>query len=600
MQSTASAKSAEAASLNSSAEDLEGFHDAAAAGDIDALRKYIAAGVDIDYAEEDFERHFGDHEGNPALVLAADAGHVEAVRLLLDSGADINREVDHGYTRGTALRCAALNGDLSLIRLLCDRGAKAECHGFEGHPSNPFPDCAAEDFIPLPTRLDCLTALLDARHDINALSCYGETALESSIRKGEMELFSWLIDHGATIYSPDGCNFALTAAAYSRHLDMTKVILSLQDPARRREDLIEALKEAARHSHSQEFMTLLLEGSESIPCDTWTATNGGTALHTACSSGTLSNVKFLLNRGFRVDARMDDGDTPLHGAAWVRFSDPIIKLLHAAGADMNAQDQEGNTALHVAARDVWLDRPSSRGCYQTASKLECMLSRGADPNLRNAAGETALHLCPTREAASYRTLDWSPDLDNDRTCSAAETQAVKVLLAHNVDVNGRDAAGRTALHYAALNGNMDICLALLAAGAVVNIADSRGWTPVFAALTADHMRDMSNNKTSGRCWSITTRAIVEVLLVHGASLNTRLSDGMTILHRIAVDQRDLPFGQGHRKTLEWLFRQGLDANATDLSGRTAQQICRAKGKPNLEEAINTGTLLERATIRPRI
>jgi ankyrin repeat protein len=49
-----------------------------------------------------------------------------------------------------------------------------------------------------------------------------------------------------------------------------------------------------------------------------------------------------------VNARTDDGQTPLHAAAIGETPEKIIILLEA-GADVNARDRSGGTPLHSAA-----------------------------------------------------------------------------------------------------------------------------------------------------------------------------------------------------------------------------------------------------------
>ena len=62
--------------------------------------------------------------GQPALATAAEQGHLEIARLLLDRGADVNA---HGYA---ALREARDNGHEAVIALLLELGAVEQ----EEHP----------------------------------------------------------------------------------------------------------------------------------------------------------------------------------------------------------------------------------------------------------------------------------------------------------------------------------------------------------------------------------------------------------------------------------------------------------------------------------
>jgi hypothetical protein len=86
---------------------------AAATGRIDEVRSLIPAA--------------GAEERQRALGLAAQHGHVEAVRALLDAGEDPNRFSPVGtHSQATPLHQAALGGHEEVVRLLVERGAKAD------------------------------------------------------------------------------------------------------------------------------------------------------------------------------------------------------------------------------------------------------------------------------------------------------------------------------------------------------------------------------------------------------------------------------------------------------------------------------------------
>lgn len=75
---------------------------------------------------------------------------------------------------------------------------------------------------------------------------------------------------------------------------------------------------------------------------------------------------------------------------------PIIETLLHAGAEVNLQDQEGDTALMVAARWGHLD----------AARV--LLMAGADPHLKNHAGQTALTLARQNQTPEWVTLLENP------------------------------------------------------------------------------------------------------------------------------------------------------------------------------------------------
>ena len=72
--------------------------------------------------ENDVKRHgnAGAVQNTTSLILAAESGHCEMGRLLIESGADVNAARSDGYT---ALMCAAQNGHTDCAKLLIEAGA---------------------------------------------------------------------------------------------------------------------------------------------------------------------------------------------------------------------------------------------------------------------------------------------------------------------------------------------------------------------------------------------------------------------------------------------------------------------------------------------
>jgi hypothetical protein len=85
---------------------------ASSRGHTEAVRLLLEAGADVDLEAND---------GQTALMRAADYGHAEVVELLLKSGADVNTQNKNGIT---AMRLATLKGHTQIILLLQTAGAK--------------------------------------------------------------------------------------------------------------------------------------------------------------------------------------------------------------------------------------------------------------------------------------------------------------------------------------------------------------------------------------------------------------------------------------------------------------------------------------------
>ncbi len=228
-------------------------------------------------------------------------------------------------------------------------------------------------------------------------------------------------------------------------------------------------------------------------CQTFTGVNRELAV--AVSDLQVARVAELLAAGADINAQAaashTRGMTLLETAVWHRWGDDCVLLLIAAGADLEARDQVGNTVLIYA---------SQGGLDPQMDVLASLMKHGAQVNVRGAKGMTPLmhaamqdRAMPVVETLLNASADVHAQDDNGWTplmhCTRNRGDRVIVaqaLIAAGADVNARHRRGGTALLNAAYHGRTRVVEALLQAGAQPNIADDAGWTPLIGASMNGH------------------------------------------------------------------------------------------------------------------
>ncbi len=195
------------------------------------------------------------------------------------------------------------------------------------------------------------------------------------------------------------------------------------------------------------------------------ARSGVTPLAAAVAARREPLVALLLQHEVAVDQRLPNDATALMVAAAMGYPEIAEQLLDA-GADVNAVDSAGRSALHAAAQFGFEHNDSLR-----ARRLfDGLLKRGADINHADHEGKTPLLLLL---GAQLR-----PGSDCDATHIGA---LVPLLLEAGARVEHADQRGVTALHACAMHALLPPARVLLSRGADRNAADAFGRTAADVA-----------------------------------------------------------------------------------------------------------------------
>ncbi len=202
-----------------------------------------------------------------------------------------------------------------------------------------------------------------------------------------------------------------------------------------------------------------------------------------------------------------------------------VSSLLEKGAEVNAQDEKGNTAL------MW------------AIKMNCidicrlLIKKDANVNLENKYGHRALML-----AALWRYYD-----------------ICKLLIECGANINDKDEQGFTALGSAAMQGDYNVCKLLLENGADLN-AQPEYRTRIFMFAAMEGHIDLCS-----------------LLVKQGVDVGVKAKDGNTALMCAA--------SQGHPDLCRLLLEQGADLSAQNKAGNTALTCVAILDKENICHAM---------------
>lgn len=214
---------------------------------------------------------------------------------------------------------------------------------------------------------------------------------------------------------------------------------------------------------------------------------------------------------------------------------PLVRALLDHGADVNARNEQGTTALMSAAADNY---------FGTATLL---LERGAEVNLKDEDSVSEVYSGGrmwTVHTGERSALQYASEFNN--------VKVMELLLQQGADANTTDYHGGTLLMHAAAFGEINKIHLLIHYGANVNAQDKYGITALMGATSMGH------------------HDIISLLHKHGADVNLQDDRGETALMRSIGIIRDNP------KTLRMLLKMGADFRVKSHSGQTVLNLVRKK------------------------
>ena len=548
------------------------LHFAATIGDIDIVQMLLDRGAKINAQNK---------LGDTPLHNAVKSKKLEIVELLINRGADVNTSNRKNLI---PLYVAIQSNAKEITTLLLSRAA-ASVSAKEPHSTTILHDAANRGFFPIveylvkhgaynnstytcespqrytPIQLAIVNKrekvfklLLECEADIDAENKFGKTILNFAVEKGQSVIVEHILKRCPDVNNKSNRS-ALNIAVHGNGAQYKKIVkilleygFSVNPEHRNNSKLLHAAVQKGYLTIVEELLKYSTDVN--ILCNS-TSINDSMLLHVATKYKQVEVAKLLISYEADVNAQDKTGNTPIYYAienvhlkminllltnkasvkdnpellntAVKKNCIEIIEILLQHGADINASDKYGITALHCTASDKCVDEyTDANNINEDIAKL--LLSRGANVNAQTNSGKTIL------DSAIYD----------------GNVKVVELLLEYNVDVNSTYKNDRTPLHLCAEEGDEVISKMLLNNGANINAKQKDGTTALHIATQYGH------------------EELVELLLKCGARIDSKTKKGTTPLH-IAAET-------GYLEIVELLLKFGADIDAKNEHGETALHI----------------------------
>jgi uncharacterized protein len=362
-------------------------------GSAPMIAKLLEAGADSNAATT---------EGETALMTVARTGNVEAAKVLLAHGADVNSKEQ--WRQQTPLMWAVAESHPEMAQELITHGADVNARQVTWNWERQVTKEPREKWLPLGGLtpllfaarqgcVDCGRVLLKAHADINAADPNNISPMVMALINGHYDFAAFLLDQGADPNIADDTGRTPLYAAVDDHTMPDSNLPSPReiDNQLTSMDVIQRLLAHGANVNAQlkkqtPYRTKIDRGADTM------LTTGTTPLLRAAKAGDAAAIQVLLAKGGDPKIPTKFGITPVMAAAGLGTKEEdttgrkkteaeaiaAIKLCLDAGADVNAIDNQGDTALHGAAQ---------KGSDQV---VQFLADHGAKLDVKDKKGRTPL------------------------------------------------------------------------------------------------------------------------------------------------------------------------------------------------------------------
>jgi len=366
--------------------------EAAVIGNPAVIDKLLKAGADANEKNAD---------GQTPLMSVARTGSVESAKLLISHGADLNAK--ENWRGQTALMWASAERLPAMVKELAAHGADLNARSQVNHWERDVTAEPRRKYMPLggwtallfaarEGCLDCAKALAEAGADLNLQDPDGVTPCVTATVNGHYDVAAYLIEKGADVNLADHWGRAEIWAAVDMHtLPHSTRPDAVESESVSSTDLLKVVLDHGADVNAAlalfpPYRSLGDRGSDNI------LGIGATPILRAAKAGDAMAIQLLLAKGASPNIPNINDVTPLLAAAGLgsRDSDTrgryktetdgiaSVKLLLDAGADIQAADDKGQTAMHGAAFWGW------------SRMVQLLADHGAKVDVKDKKGKTPI------------------------------------------------------------------------------------------------------------------------------------------------------------------------------------------------------------------